>query len=295
MKEPSTIPHNFGALPPERCDYSSARVVVLPVPYDATASYLSGSRHAPRAIIEASRNMELFDEELRCDPSKVGIATLEELEPTAVSPEAMVEKVEQAAGKVFDDGKLLATLGGEHTISVGVVRAAARRYPKLSVLVLDAHADLRDEYLECKFSHACTGARLLEICPVVQVGVRSYSEEEAEAVARRQHEIFLAAEVINRDDWHERVISLLTDKVYISIDLDVFDIGVMPSVGTPEPGGLGWYEVLRFLKKVTAAKNIVGFDVVELRPIADNPAPDFAAAKLTYKLIGYAARLKGEK
>ncbi len=268
------------------------RFCVLPVPYDLTASYMSGMRNGPRAILEASLNMELFDEELESEPCRAGIETLDFLEPVVAGPEEMIQKVYSVSREIVRSGKVPVVLGGEHSITLGLVRALRERYPGLSVLQFDAHADMRDTYQNSPFSHACVARRISEICPIVQVGIRSLSSEEAEFLKRvskgsrtmiRTH---YARDVLNGLSW-SRIVRGLSDTVFVTIDLDVFDPSVMPATGTPEPGGLGWYEVTGLLREVTRKRRVVGFDVVELCPIPGNIAPDFLAARLTYRLMGY--------
>lgn len=285
---------NFGGLPKEAFK-KPARFSVLPVPYDLTASYISGMRNGPRAIIEASTHMELYDEELQCEPYEAGIETLPSLEPTALGPSEMIKKVRAATVEILDSGTIPVLLGGEHSITLGMVQALLERYPKLSVLQLDAHADMRDEYQDTPYNHACVARRISELCPIVQVGVRSLSMEEAEFLksearagkkAKTKIKTYYATEVIKGINW-DNVVRELTDEVCITIDLDVFDPAIMPATGTPEPGGLGWYDALGVLRKAISKRKVVGFDVVELCPLPGNIAPDFLAAKLVYKMMGY--------
>ncbi len=261
---------------------------VLPVPYDLTTSYMGGARRGAYAIIDASMNMELYDEELCCEPWKAGIETLTPLEATTLGPERMVERVEEACGEILGLGRIPVVLGGEHSITTGTVRALEKRYPGLSVLQLDAHADMRNSYQESPYNHACVARRISEICGLVQVGTRSLSAEEAEFLDTtdtvRTH---FAKDIVERGMPCEDILRNLTGDVFITIDLDVFDPAIMPSTGTPEPGGLGWYDVTGLLKYIAEGRNIVGFDVVELSPVAGNVAPDFLAARLVYKLMGY--------
>ncbi len=282
-------PWNFGAVaasPPEQ-----AAVVVLPAPYEATVSWRGGTRLGPQAIIGASRNMELFEEETGTEPHLAGIATLEEPElPT--DPEAALAVLEPACSHWLSAGKLLVTLGGEHTVSLAPIRAAARLGRPFSVLALDAHADLRDSYLGSRFSHACTMRRALELAPVVPVGVRSFCAEEAEFMRAQGISPFLARDVVGRDI-APALIERLLPRVYITIDLDAFDPGIMPAVGTPEPGGLDWYATLALLRAVAARREVIGFDVVELSPLPGQPASDFAAARLIYKLAAYVLQRRG--
>ncbi len=281
---------NFCGLDEEVRRDRAPRFSVLQVPYDLTTSYVSGTRNGPRAIIEASAHMELYDEELGFEPYKAGIETLPPLEPTALGPEHMIDRVRDAAVEVLDNGRVPVLLGGEHSVTLGLVRALRERHPTLSVFHLDAHADMRDRYQDTPFNHACVARRISEICPIVQAGVRSLSREEAlflkDCTAVRT---YYAADIRKGVDWGA-VADGLSDEVFITIDLDVFDPSIMPATGTPEPGGLGWYEVLDALGTVISKKNVVGFDLVELSPIPGNVAPDFLAAKLAYKVMGYMER-----
>ena len=275
---------NFGGLEPEysNCDFS--KIIVVPVCYDGTSTWIKGADKGPDAIIQASANMELYDIETDCEVYKNGIFTEDPIEG-AVSTKEMMIAVGQTAKFHLDDGKFVVVIGGEHSVSVGTIRAHAERHGEVTVLQLDAHADLRDSYNGSKLNHACVMARAREICPIVQVGIRSMDSEEKQFMDLSR--TFFAKDIQGKDDWAGKVIDKLTDKVYITIDLDVFDPSIMPSVGTPEPGGLLWYETLAFLKRVIETKNVVGFDVVELCPDEGNKAPDFLAAKLIYKLLSY--------
>lgn len=266
-------------------DYKKSRFVILPVPYEGTVSYGKGTSKGPAAILKASKNLELYDEELCKDSYKSGIVSLEPLK-SASNPEKMVENVEIACRRIIEDKKFPILLGGEHSISTGFCRALKKKYPNLSVLQLDAHADLRQKYDGTPYSHACIMARVREICPAVQVGIRSLSKEEAEWIKKDNLPIFWAKDIYNNDNWFDKAISKLSDNVFITIDVDIFDPSIMEATGTPEPGGLNWYQVVRFLKEVCKRKKIVGFDVVELAPNGNN-ACDFSCAKLVYKMIGY--------
>jgi len=282
----SWIFRSFADLPPEDTAWERARVVVLPVPFEHTVSFRPGTRFGPAAILQASQQLELYDEELGSEPYKVGLHTLEELAPL-MDGERMCRRVAEAVAWLVAEGKFPLVLGGEHSISYGVVKALAESYSGLGVLQLDAHADLRESYQGTKYSHACVMRRVREICPAVQVGIRSLSREEAKTAEDKGWPLLFARDIVGKDDWQEEVLSRLPQRVYITIDLDVFDPGIMPAVGTPEPGGLGWYEVLGLLRRVTADFQVVGVDLVELAPIPYQPAPDFLAARLAYKILGY--------
>ncbi|MCX7957424.1 MAG: agmatinase, partial [Deltaproteobacteria bacterium] len=250
-------------------------------------SYRAGSRNGPMAIISASKALEFYDIELNTSPYKTGIYTADELEPVMSSPEKMISVIEEASKKFIRDNKFLITIGGEHSISTGIIRNFIKKYKRLSVLQIDAHSDLRDTYEGTKYNHACVMRRIRELCPAVQVGIRSMSEEEAIYVKRNKIRIFYADLIREKQDYISDVLRLLTEDVYITIDLDGLDPSVMPAVGTPEPGGMLWYDILFLLKEVFASKNVVGADVVELSPLPPDVSSDFLAAKLIYKLIGY--------
>jgi len=284
---PTAVAQNFGGLDAEFSSLDRSALVVLPVPYDLTTTYQGGARWGPRAILEASRNMELWDEELGAT-YKAGIHTMADLEPTARGPDAMVERVEKAVAWILDQGKRPVVLGGDHSITSGSVRATARRFKGLSVLQLDAHADMRDRYLDTPYSHACVMRRVRELVPAASVGIRSFSEEEAELMAREPVPMWGPRQLrALNGDWTP-VVSALTDEVFVTFDLDALDPSIVPATGTPEPGGLTWYEAVDLLRAVSARSRIVGFDVVELAPIAGQVASDFLAARLTYRMMGLA-------
>ncbi len=278
---------NFAAISSPYSDWEEARVVVLPIPYDSTTGWRSGARDAPRAIIDASRYLELYDLELDQEIYQVGIHTLPEIQPEMTSPEHMTERVYTVAREVLDKNKMLLMLGGEHSLTLGMVKAYRERYEALSVLQLDAHADLRDSYLGTKFSHATVMRRVCELCPIVPVGIRSLSREEHQFINETGIKPFYAKGLISTEDSIQRIIDSLSGEVYITIDLDVLDSSIMSAVGTPEPGGIGWYELLGLLREVAQSKRVVGFDLVELCPGEGPLACAFVAAKLAYKLIGY--------
>lgn len=276
---------NFADLPSERSDRDTSQAVVIPVPYEGTSELLGGVSQGPQAIIEASRLLEDFDSDLGMETSALGIHTLPPLQVQSVSVEQMVDRVRETALAL--SGRLLVALGGEHSLTVGMVSALLWRYPRLSVLVLDAHADLRDEYLGQQLSHACALRRVAELCPAVLVGVRSLSREEADFLARKGEgiRVFSAQDYLLRETLSE-VISALGDPVYVSIDLDVLDPSLLPAVTHPVPGGLGWEATLRLLGAVARERQVVGFDVVELASELGPPSCAAVAAHLIYKFIG---------
>lgn len=262
-------------------------MVVLPIAYERTTTYVRGTKAGPRNIIKASRHMELYDEELGCEPYTIGVHTQGCESGWECEPEEAIARAEELVGKVALSGKWPLVLGGEHTISIGAVRAMKRYFPRLSVAQLDAHGDLRHSYLGSLYNHACTMRRIREVCHGVQLGVRSISAEEAAHIEKEGLEVFFAHELDHRGRWADEAIDMLTSEVYLTIDLDVFDPSLMPSVGTPEPGGLSWQQVLLFLRKLCKLRNVVGCDIMELCPRPALAAPDFAAARLSYKVIGY--------
>ncbi len=275
---------NFGDLPEEYSTVNRAEVVILPVPYDATSTWIKGADKGPAAIIEASGHMELYDIETDSQVYQKGIYTAEPVDVGA-HPDDMVGAVRETVKKYVDDGKFVVVVGGEHSVSIGSVMAHVAQDKDITVLQLDAHSDLRDEYEGSKYNHACVMARIKEHCPIVQVGIRSMDYSEKAALDTNR--VFFAESIHRDKDWKKKVLSRLSDRVYITIDIDVFDPSVVPSTGTPEPGGLLWYDVLVLLKAVFDDKEVVGCDVVELCPDERNKAPDFLAAKLIYKLLSY--------
>ena len=276
--------------PPSEHVYERSRFVVVPVPYDGTASFRTGARYGPAAIIQASRHMEDFDVALGIDASEQGIFTLLEAAPDLSGPERLVAQVQETAAGVVRDGKVPVILGGEHTVSIGAVRACADRYDDLSVLLMDAHGDLRDSYMGTRWSHASVARRISEICEVVEVGVRSISKEEHDYALANQVSIFYWPPADGDfDALVESVLQRLSSRVYVSIDLDVLDPSIMPAVGTPEPGGLGWWEMTALLAEITRHSEVVGFDLVELSPEEGPVACAATAARLAYRMMGYIA------
>ena len=277
---------NFGGIYPAH-SLREATFVVVPVPYDLTSTYQPGSRRGPIAIIEASTNMELYDDELKKETYLAGIHTTLPVEIDARGPKNMITAVRKKISKIVALNKIPVMLGGEHSISLGAVQALKEKYPRLSVLQLDAHADLRDSYQGSPYSHASVARRISELCPLVQVGIRSMSKEEGDFLPTSNVKSYSADFVAERKDWCEKVCKDIKGDVFVTIDLDVFDPSIMASTGTPELGGLYWRDVLRLLKSVSRTCKIRGFDVVELAPISGDIAPDFMTAKLIYRFMGY--------
>lgn len=274
----------FLDLPAEMRDPREARFAVLPVPYDETSSWQKGADKGPAAIIDASATVEWYDIQTNAEPCRRGITTLPPIDWKG-SPEELADRVAQAVDAIFDREQLPIVLGGEHSVSIGAIRAAAKRIRNLSVLQIDAHGDTREEYEGSSHNHACVMARARQWCPIVQVGIRAIEAAEAETMERDR--VFFAHEIIQNSDrsWMDRAIDLLTDDVYVTIDLDAFDPSLIPATGTPEPGGLSWADVDRFLDRVTARRRVAAFDVVELLPMPGHHASAFTAAKLVYRLI----------
>jgi agmatinase len=289
MTESATLPFNFGGLEPRLSQLEKARVLIWPVPFEKTVSYGAGTGEGPAAIIEASRNMELYDEEIGAETAEIGIHTLEPID-TECEAEQMMRALETRAGELLATRKFTCMLGGEHSITGPVVRAFHKKFPKLSVLQIDAHADLRDSYDGTPHSHASAMRRVVEVCPAVQVGIRSLSAEEARAIPSLPTKIFYAKDIAGRTGWIEKAIDGLTEDVYLTIDIDGLDPSLVPSTGTPEPGGLMWYETLALIRALASERNVVGMDLVELCKSPAGNAPSFLAAKLIYKTLGYIFR-----
>jgi len=273
-----------------QCEYEEARVAILPVPFEATVSYGRGTAGGPAAILRASSQLELYDEQLQTEPFRCGIWTDSPLELPAGQGARAIEILARRVGELMDAGKWVVVLGGEHSITAGAVRAAAARREGLVVVQLDAHADLRDSYEGDRWSHASAMARCLEIAPVHAIGVRSYSAEERDRIRSglRGYRLTHAWEM-RGEGWIGSALDGLRGRpVYLTIDVDYFDPSVIPATGTPEPGGGGWWPTLRFLEQLFDAATVVACDVVELAPLAGLHHADFTVARLVHKLIGLA-------
>ncbi len=275
---------NYAGIPDEYAQPDNADIVLIPVPYDGTSTYGKGADKGPEAILDASENMELYDIETRSEVYKQGVFIAPTISENA-SPEAMTEAVDSTVSEYISKGKFVTMLGGEHSVSIGSIRAFNRKYSNLTVLQLDAHSDLRPEYMGSACNHACALHEASKTCNTVQVGIRSMDTVELPFV--KEENFFTSYAIRKNPNWQEDVLNRLTENVYITIDLDAFDPSIMPSTGTPEPGGLLWNETLDLLKKVFKKCNVVGFDIVELAPIDNLHAPDFLAAKLYYKMLSY--------
>lgn len=275
---------NIYNMPKQYLDPKRAKIALVPVPYDGTSTYGKGADRGPAALLDAAYYVEQYDIETKTEVYRQGIY-VEKPVTEKRSPEAMTKAVEARVSSVIDKGKFCVLLGGEHSVTPGAVFAHAKKYRDLTVLQLDAHTDMRDELFGSRWNHGCVMARVQEVCPVVQVGIRSMDKGEWKNI--KKDRIFFAKDIHDNDRWMNKAVSKLSKNVYLTFDLDVFDPAFVPSTGTPEPGGLGWYRILKFLRLVNKSRNIVGFDVVELLPRKDNPASDFHAAKLVYTILSY--------
>ncbi len=292
MSESANLPMNFGGIEEEEfASFENSQVLIFPVAYEGTVSFGAGTGAGAMAIVDASRNMELYEEETDAEVYKVGIHTLEEFQPRE-SPEAMMNALYAETKKLLKEKKFVCMLGGEHSVSAPVIRAHAEQFHNISILQIDAHADLRDEYDGTPFSHASIMARSVKDLkiPAVQVGIRSLSADEARSLADLPTRIFWAKDIHGRTDWIDDAIDSLTENVYLTIDIDGLDPSLVPTTGTPEPGGLDWYQVLTLIRKLAEKRRIVGMDLVEFSKTDNSEAPAFLCAKLVYKTLAYIFR-----
>ena len=283
----------FGGVTPQP-DFDRARAVIVPVPYERTTSYVTGTRHAPAEIVAASGQVELWDEETGTEPYTIGLYTVPEMKLSADSEEEALASIRSLTAELADTGKFLSFLGGEHSITPAIVETLAPRLAGLSVLQIDAHADMRPSYQGSRYSHASAMRRVVDLVPCTQVGIRSLSREESEEIPSLDTRIFYDYCMREDPDWIDRVVDGLGDRVYLTIDCDGLSPSIMPAVGTPEPGGLSWQEMTRLVRTLFARRTVVACDIVELCPIPGLVAPTFICAKLLYKLLAYrfAAQLK---
>jgi len=297
LEGPFTYPLNFLGAPGGAKEWKRAEIVLLPVPYDSTTSYITGTRFGPRALLEASNNLEAWDDELGQDTSQLtSFFTLPFLEPDVSTPEAMTERVARNVAAIVGAGKTPVVIGGEHSISLGAVDGVASQSPPgFGVLQFDAHADLRDTYQGSPFNHACVMRRIHERgIPIFQVGVRSFSPEEAEFIRDSDIASYPMREILESrlETLISGLVQRLPERLYVTIDVDCLDPSILPSTGTPEPGGLTWEQICRILRAVVFSRRILGLDLVELSPIPGLVAPDFLAAKLLYRVLGYIAKAR---
>jgi agmatinase len=283
-------PDNFGGLSEEHSRYETSRAVIFPVPLGRTSTYVTGTRNGPAAILRASQNLELYDDELETEPYKeIGIHTLPPIDTMDGTFDEVLTEIFTAQCALLEDDKLTVALGGEHSMTPPLVTAISKKFQNVSVLHIGAHAELRNEYQANPSSHACAMRRVIEVCPAIQVGVRSISAEEARALPQLKTKIYWAKDIarLPLKTWVAKILEELNPNVYLTIDLDGFDPSIVPATGAPEPGGLDWYQVTSLVRAVAGHKKIVGADVVELFPQPGDHASDFLAAKLVYKILGY--------
>lgn len=286
---------NFAGLTAPLSDLATAHTVVTPVPYDATSSWKHGAEKGPEALMEASVQLEWYDTETKTQAHLNGIHTAEPVHvDDNTTPEQLVADVEQRVGEVLDLKKFPLTIGGNHTVSIGAFHAVAKRYKNLTILQFDAHSDLRKSYEGTPLSHACVMTHAKALCPITQVGIRSMSEEETPCYDPQR--IFWAQDLyFDREGlWEEKALATLSENVYITFDLDCFDPAFLPSTGTPEPGGLQYFQVLHFMRRVFETRHVVGCDIVELCPNPNHHASDYVAARLAYAMITYKQIQDGE-
>ncbi|WP_339655930.1 agmatinase [uncultured Maribacter sp.] len=275
---------NYAGIADEFAQLEKSKIILIPVPYDGTSTWGKGADKGPEAFLEASENMELYDIETDSEVYKQGIHLTDPITENS-SPEAMVNEVHTITKDFIKRNKFVTLFGGEHSMSIGSIRAFNECFDNLTVLQIDAHADLRESYEGTKYNHACAVYEANQTTNLVQVGIRSM--DAIEKTLMDEDKTFFAHDMVNDEYWMDKVIETMTDNVFITLDLDAFDPSIMPSTGTPEPGGLFWYETLEFLKQVFEDKNVVGFDIVELCPNKNDKSSDFLAAKLYYKMLSY--------
>lgn len=275
---------NYAGIPDEYARLDSSKIVLIPVPYDGTSTWIKGADKGPDAFLEASENMEIYDIETDSEVYKQGVFLADPIKENN-SPESMVDAVHQTASEYIKQGKFVTLFGGEHSVSIGSIRAFRDNFEELSVLQFDAHADLRPEYEGSKCNHACAVHEAQHTTNLIQVGIRSMDVVEKPFLNKEK--CFFAHDIHKDKAWMNKALNRLTKNVFITIDLDVFDSAIMPSTGTPEPGGLNWFQVIDFIKLVIEHKNVVGFDIMELCPNSNNKGPDFLAAKLYYKILSH--------
>ncbi len=297
MSESQSLPMNFGGIAEsEFSSFEQARILVWPISYEGTVSYGGGTGKGAAAIIDASRNMELYDEETDAEVYKLGIHTLAE-SPSIDPPEEMMNSLYDRAKELVASGKFVTMIGGEHSVSAPVIRAHAEKHSNLSVLQIDAHADLRDSYDGTRYSHASIMARVVKDLriPAVQVGIRSMSVDEARVIDDLPTRIFWARDIVGRDDWWDDAIEGLTENVYLTIDIDGLDPSLVSATGTPEPGGLGWYETIGLIRTLARKRNVVGMDLTEYSYVEGQSASAFLCAKLIYKTLGFVFEKETDK
>src|SRR5438874_1215087 len=297
MTESQSLPMNFGGIAEEEfSSFDNSRIIVWPVSYEGTISYGGGTGKGAAAIIDASRNMELYEDETDAEVYKLGIHTVDE-SSSIDPPKRMMDLLYDRAQQLVGSGKFVTMIGGEHSVSAPVIRAHAEKYPNLSILQIDAHADLRDTYDGTPYSHASIMARVVKDLkiPAVQVGIRSISAEEARALDDLPTRIFWARDIVGRDDWWDDAVEGLTENVYLTIDIDGLDPSLVSATGTPEPGGLGWYDTVGLIRTLARRRNVVGMDLTEYSHVEGQNASAFLCAKLIYKTLGFVFEKETER
>lgn len=282
---------NFGGIEDEFSRFEDAAILLQSIPYDGTSTWIKGADKGFEAFLDAAENMELYDIETDTEVYQNGIHILPEITESS-SPKAVFEKVYESTAKLILSNKFLTFFGGEHAISIGIIKALYEAIPDVTILQLDAHADLRPSYLGTPYNHACALHDASKNTNLIQVGIRSM--DISEKVFLNADKCFFASNIMNSDDWMDQAISLMTNKVYITFDLDGLDPSILPGTGTPEPGGLQWYQTLKFLRKVFASREVIGFDLVELAPLVNDRRSEFLTAKLYYKMLSYKFMDHGE-
>jgi len=277
----------FGDTPEKFSGYDQAQAVILPIPYEQSTSFLKGTAQGPQAILNAASQIELFDEKVKGEPFRMGIHVLPFM-TISPDPEKFLSQVETEVLSHLKHNKLVIMLGGEHTLTIGGVKAAKKHFPNVGVVQIDAHADLRDSYQNNPFSHACAMRRVLDYAPLFQIGIRSLSKEEFDLIQEKKITTMFSHELSDRN--LDSFFAKLPEDIYLTIDLDAFDPAVVPGVGNPEPGGLTWEKVDHILEHISARSKIRAFDIVELRPLADEARSEITAARLLYRILGYIAR-----
>jgi len=289
-KDRFASPRNFLGIEPSFSDERTSRVVILPVPYDGTEEWHTGSRFGPREIIDASEYLEYYDLEMDRETYRCGIFTAPFIQPDAAGPEQTIARILESARPYVKKSKFVLALGGEHTVSLGTVKAFQEKYDDLRVIHLDAHADFRDSYNGSKFGQATVMRRISEICPVFEIGVRSISTEEKQYIDSNNIPVLYGHRYSSNPGLLDKMLDGIMGHVYLTIDLDVFDPSFIPAVGTPEPGGLSWEAVLDIVRRISSRLSVVGADIVELCPSQGGSSSAYSAAKLAYKIIGYCVK-----
>jgi agmatinase len=274
----------FAGIPEKYASFNNAEILLQSIPYDGTSTWGKGADKGFERFLEASENMELYDIETDSEVYRKGIHILPEIREKS-APEKVFEKVYHNTLQILQSGKFPTFFGGEHSISIGIIKAFYETYPDITILQLDAHADLRPQYHGSAYNHACALYDASKNADLIQVGIRSMDKSELDHMNKKK--CFFAEDILDNTEWVDQALRIMNDKVYITLDLDVFDPGIMPSTGTPEPGGLSFERTIHFLKKVFELKEVKGFDIVELAPIEELKAPDFLVAKLYYKMLSY--------